>query len=307
MKEEFSFASVNNRLSFLKVVLKKSFIPIVLITILGGATGYFFKPNGTYVSKGLLSNGVIIENPYLRDNFSVKSSDISISFEEVKTLFYSKSLLKNTLLNQCEVNGRKDILANHLLEYSDLGKGKIDSKNLNEKTLNQLIDKVSNNLDIYEKRGNFTVVEFSHKNQEIASITAQVVIDNGINFLKSDYLPNYQASINNINSELNSVKNNLEALTNKTDLNYLESLEQKKLENQFFQLENQLAFFKTKKLTEELPVKLIDSPDKLASYQTYPTWLIVSLYTAFSFIFALSFFVVFFMFQNNYIEMKASM
>ena len=94
MKEEFSFVSVNNRLSFLKVVLKKSFIPIVLITILGGATGYFFKPSGTYVSKGLLSNGVIIENPYLRDNFSVKSSDVSISFEEVKLYFIQKAYLK---------------------------------------------------------------------------------------------------------------------------------------------------------------------------------------------------------------------
>ena len=93
MKEEFLFGEIKSGFFAIKA-LKKVLMPIVLITLLGGVLGYYFKPDGSYVSKALLSNGVAMENPYLTKHFSVNPDHASVSFDEIKTLFTSKNYWK---------------------------------------------------------------------------------------------------------------------------------------------------------------------------------------------------------------------
>lgn len=309
MREEFSFGEVKNNLNFLKNVLRKNIIPIVLITILGGLTAYYFRPDGTYVSKSLLSNSINLETPFLEENFSIKSNDKNISFEEIKTLFFSQRLLDKALLTNCEVNGREDILANHIIHKSNLGKITIITDNIKDaqknKTLKTLASFLSENLDIYEKKGGFSVIEFSNNNQQLSVTTANVITKSGMDFLKNEYLPNYQSTIDKISAKAASIKSNLISLSKKQHLSYEENLDQNVLEKEYFQLKKQLAFYNTKKLSEQLPVKLIETPSNLASYKVFPSWLLVLLCSVFSFALALSFFIAIFIFSKQLYSSKS--
>lgn len=303
MKEEFLFGEIKRVASFAIKALKKVLIPIVLITLLGGVLGYYFKPDGSYVSKALLSNGVAMENPYLTKHFSVNPDHASVSFDEIKTLFTSKKLLEKTLLTECKVDEKIDLLINHIIHKSDFSEISSITSNTPEfnkkNSLNKVNEVLLKSLDIYEKKGGFTVIEFIHDNQSISVMTVEQLVSCGLSFLTDDYLPNYQSTIQHLHTRALALKAELIELSEKEKIIYSDRLEQKRIEKEYFQIQDQLSFFKSKKIGLTSPVRLIDRPDQLVKYKVYPTWLIISLYSCFSFFFAWSFFAVVFLFTKQ--------